>query len=175
MRQQHATGKIPALNSIPNQHVDDDVINIQLPYNSNRPTKPHLWDSNFLPIPLYNSLEHLVLNSKNINESLNYLAKYIGNKNIDTSKANNVEDLKGIGVVVWNLILSIYTLEWDSLYTDKNKNLFRQKVSSMCTSKAISIKNGKKGKKNSTKSASIERLPSLIPAKSVVAITRHIV
>ena len=84
---------------MPTQHIDDDVINIQLLYNLNRSTKPNLQDSNFLPISLHNSLEYLVLDSKNIKESLNCLAKYIGNKNIDTSKSNNIKDLKGIGKV----------------------------------------------------------------------------
>jgi len=48
---------------------------------------------------------------------------------------------------------------------NKNKSLFRQKVSFICILKAIPIKNGKKGGKSSTKLASVERLPSLIPAK----------
>jgi len=96
---------------------------------------------------LYSSLEHLALDFKNIKKSLNCLAKYIGNKNIDTSKANNVEDLKDIGTAAWNLISSIYTSEWDSLYANENKNLFSQKVFFMYTSKAISIKNGKKREK----------------------------
>ena len=50
---------------------------------------------------------------------------------------------------------------------DKNKNLFRQKVSFICTTKAFPTKNNKKERKNSTKSASIERLPPPIPAKSL--------
>ena len=62
-------------------------------------------------------------------------------------------------------MLAIYTSEWDSLYMDNNKNLFRQKVSFICTPKTIPIKNGKKGGKSSSKLANIERLPSPIPAK----------
>ena len=34
-------------------HIDDMVINIQLPYNPNAPTKPELWDGSFHPISLY--------------------------------------------------------------------------------------------------------------------------
>jgi len=48
---------------------------------------------------------------------------------------------------------------------DNNKNLFRQKVSFICTPKTIPIKNGKKGGKSSSKLANIERLPSPIPTK----------
>ena len=106
------------------------------------------------------------MDSKNIKKSLNCLAKYISNKNIDTNKANNVKDLKGIDTVAWNLILSIYTSGWDFLYADENKNLFKQKVSFIYILKAISIKNSKKGEKSSTKLVSIERLPPSILAKS---------
>ena len=109
MRQQCAIEKTPALNSTSNQCVNNDVINIQLPYNPNRLTKSDLWDGNFLSISLHGLLEHLALDSKNIKESLNCLTKYISNKNINTSKANNTEDLKDIGTAAWNLISSIYT------------------------------------------------------------------
>ena len=38
--------------------------------------------------------------SKNIKKSLDCLAKYIGNKKIDTSKANDIKDLRDIGTAV---------------------------------------------------------------------------
>ena len=41
---------MPALNSTPIQCVDNDIINIQLPYNPNIPTEPELWDGSFHPI-----------------------------------------------------------------------------------------------------------------------------
>ena len=78
-RQQHALEELSALNTMPTQYVDDDIINIQLPYNPNRPTKPDLWDGNFQPIFLHGSLEHLSSDFKNIKELLICLAKYIGN------------------------------------------------------------------------------------------------
>ena len=36
------------------------------------------------------------------------MTKYITNKEIDSSKANDLEDFKGIGEAVWNFISSIY-------------------------------------------------------------------
>jgi len=63
-------------------------------------------------------------------------------------------------------MMAIYTSEWDSLYMNENKNLFRQKISFMCIPKTIPIKNGKKGEKNSTKPVSIEILPPPISTKS---------
>jgi len=36
------------------------------------------------------------------------MAKYIANKQVDSAKSNNLEDFKGIGEVIWNLISSVY-------------------------------------------------------------------
>jgi len=56
---------------------EDDVINIQLPYNPQAPTEPKLWSGSFHPISLHSSIEHFASDSKNIKVSLNFLAKYI--------------------------------------------------------------------------------------------------
>jgi len=56
-------------------HTDDTVINIQLPYDPSAPTEPKLWDGSFHPISLHSSMEHLALDSKNIKDSLNFMAK----------------------------------------------------------------------------------------------------
>jgi len=77
---QHGNTNIPTLKSTPPQCVDDDVINIQLPYNPNIPMELKLWDGNFYSILLHRSLKHLVSNSKNIKDSLNFVVKYISNK-----------------------------------------------------------------------------------------------
>ena len=50
---------------------------------------------------------------------------YIDNKSINTNKANDIEDLKGIGEAAWNLVISIYSSGRDSLHADSNKNSFR--------------------------------------------------
>jgi len=53
---QHVSNKVPALNSsCPTCINNDDVINIQLPYDPNHSTEPELWDSNF---HCYGTLEH---------------------------------------------------------------------------------------------------------------------
>ena len=58
--------------------------------------EPELWDSNFYPISLYGSLEHLASNANNIKKSLAHMAKYIENKKIEMSKSNNIKDFKSI-------------------------------------------------------------------------------
>ena len=89
-----------ALISTPSQHVDDDVINIQLLYNSNVPMESELWNKSFYPISLYRSLKHLVSDVKNIKNSLNSVARYISNKQIDPKCSNNIQDFKGINETV---------------------------------------------------------------------------
>jgi len=39
------------------------------------------------------------------------MAKYIQNKKINTSKSNNVTDLKDIDKAAWNFLLAVYNLE----------------------------------------------------------------
>ena len=56
---------------------EEDVINIQLPYDPNAPTDPELWSGAFHPISLHGSIEHFASNAKSIKVSLNFLAKYI--------------------------------------------------------------------------------------------------
>ena len=102
----------PALNSSSissSLYIDNNnVINIQLLYNSNRSTEPDLWNGNFHPISLYGLLKHLVSNADSIRKSITYTAIYIKNKNIETAKSNDIKDFKGISKVAWELISSIY-------------------------------------------------------------------
>jgi len=81
-------------------HADNMVINIQLPYNPSTSTEPELWDGSFHCILLHSSMEHLASDLKNIKDSLNFIAKYISNKQVDLSKSNDLEDFHGIGKAV---------------------------------------------------------------------------
>jgi len=56
------------------------------------------------------------------------MTKYITNKKIDSSKANDLEDFKDIGEVVWNFISSVYEANWDVLSTDDNSISLRRKI-----------------------------------------------
>ena len=85
----HSQTTHPALGSL---HIEDMVININLLYDPNAPTEPELWNRNFHPISLHSLMEHLALDSKNIKDSLNFIAKYISNKQVNSSKTNDLED-----------------------------------------------------------------------------------
>ena len=144
-----------------------NIINIQLPYNTNQPTEKDLWDGNFQTISLYSLLEHFLSDSKYIKKSFTCIAKYIGNKNIDINKSNDIIELKGIGKAAWMFLSAFYNLGQDLLFANKNKNSFRQNVSHKFTPKTNSIIIRKKGEKNMDKLVSIERLSPPILAKSL--------
>jgi len=108
-------------------------------------------------------LEHLFSDIKCIKKFLIHIAKYINNKSVDINKSNDIIDLRNINDTAWKFITSIYNLGWDLLFTNKNNNFFRQKVASKFTPKTNPVKTGKM---STNKLVSIERLFSLIPAKS---------
>jgi len=101
-------------------------------------------------------MEYLASNAKNIKDSLNSMAKYISNKQIDSSKANEVGEFNGIDKAIWNLISLVYNANWNSLNADKQSNSLRRKISAKFTLK-IQPAIGKNNKEvNKPKSAQIE-------------------
>jgi len=96
----------------------DDIINIQLLYDPHAPTEPELWSSSFHPISLHGSIEHFASDSKNIKTTLNFLAKYIQNKNVNGVKVNDLINFDGMGNTIWNFISAVYAAKWDALFTD---------------------------------------------------------
>jgi len=146
-------------------HVDDAVINIQLQYDLNTLMEPDLWDGSFHPISLHGSIKHIALNSKNIKDSLNFIAKYITNKQVNLAKSNDLEDFKSIGEAIWNLISSVYQSKWDSLIADKNTIFLRKKILDKLTPRIILLSNCNNKTVDKPIPASIEKILPLIPAK----------
>jgi len=105
-RQQHVENVGLAINN--KTAGNDNMFNIQLNYNINQALDSESWDSNFYAISLYSSMEHLVLDIKNIKKSLIRMHKYILGKFIDGNNANNVKDLEGINMATWEFITSFY-------------------------------------------------------------------
>jgi len=129
------------------------------------PTELELWDGSFHPILLHGSLEHLASNSKNIRESLNHVAKYISNKQIDPKKSNDVEDLKDVGKAVWNLISFVYQSSWNLLYTDNNSATLRQKVALKFTSKVRSCCQQQQWQQVQISPSEYQKTPSPYPSE----------
>jgi len=116
---------------------DDNVINIQLPYDPNGPIEPDLWSGNFQFISLYGSVKHIALNLKNIKQLLNFMAKYISNKKVNPKSSNDLNDFDGIGDAVWNFLSSVYQSSWDSLYTDNHSKSLREKILAKLTPRVV--------------------------------------
>jgi len=148
------------------QNEESAFFNIPLPYDPDAPADPEIWGGNFHPVSLHGSIEYLASDVKNIKDSLKFMTKYITNKKIDSSKANNLEDFKGIGEVVWNFISSVYEANWDVLSTDNNFTSLRRKIVSKFTFR-MQLTSQRANKENKGPFlASIKRLPLPIPAKS---------
>ena len=73
------------------------------------------------------------------------MARYISNKKINPSKANDLKDFNGIGNSIWNFISLVYQANWDSLHTDNQTMTLRTKISSKFTPK-ITLNSGKSNK-----------------------------
>ena len=46
------------------------------------------------------------------------MARYILNKKVNSSKANELQDFKGIGDSIWNFLSAVYQANWDLFYMD---------------------------------------------------------
>ena len=90
---------------------EDEVINVQLPYDPQAPTKPELWSRLFHPISLHSSIKHFASDTKNIKVTLNFLAKYIQGKQVNGNKVNDLDDFDGMGDAIWNFISSVYAFK----------------------------------------------------------------
>jgi len=120
-------GKQQQCDAAPNDD-DDNIINIQLPYDPNSPTEPELWSGNFHLISLHGSIEQIASDTKSIKDSLNFMVRYILNKKINSHNANDLSDFDGIGDSIWNFISSVYQANWDAFYTDNNTTTLRAKI-----------------------------------------------
>ena len=54
-------------------------------------------------------MKHLDSDIKNIKKLLFRMEKYILGKCIDSSKANDIKDLEGLGKIAWEFISALYT------------------------------------------------------------------
>jgi len=96
------------------------------------------------------------------------LAKYIQGKQVNSNKANDLDDFDGMGDAIWNFISSVYVSKWDALFTDQKTNNLRSKIASKFT--PCTPPPNDNSKKDTPKSTpiSINKAPplSLLPAKS---------
>jgi len=145
---------------------EDDMINIQLPYDPNALTKLQLWSGSFHPISLHGSIEHLAHDTNSIKATLDFMAKYIRNKSVNDIKANNITEFEGMSDTIWNFISSVYEAKWDSLHTDQSTNTLRSKILSKFTPRTPLAKgNGNKEIPKSTP-VTVNKAPPPLPPLS---------
>ena len=149
---------------------EENVFNVQLPYDINAPVEPELWSGSFHPISLHGSIEHVASDFQNIKVTLNFLTKYIQNKQVNGNAINDFSDFDGMGDAIWNFISSVYGAKWDGLHTDKKSNTLKAKISSKFSPRLpVQTPNGN-NKKETQKSTpvTINKAPPLppLPAKS---------
>ena len=168
--QQVSTRPLGGNNEANSTHVqhEDDIINIQIPYDLHAPIEPELWSGSFHPISLYRSIEHFASDSKNIKVTLNFLAKYILNKQVNGNMANDLSDLNSMGNAIWNFISVVYRAKWDVLYTDNKTNTLKAKISSKFTPRTLTLNGNNKKDLPKPTPATINKAPPLppLPAKS---------
>jgi len=108
-------------------------------------------------------IEHFASDAKNIKVTLDFMAKYITNKQVSSSKVNDLNDFDGMGDAIWNFISSVYEAKWDSLHTDKKTNTLRAKISSKLTPRAMPNKNNNKKEIAKPVPISIKKVPPPFP------------
>jgi len=148
---------------------EESIINIQLPYNPHAPTEPDLWSGSFHPISLHSSIKHFASDSKSIKDSLNFMSKYITNKQVNGEEVNDLKDFDGMGDAIWNFISSVYGAKWDALHTNDNTNTLKMKISSKFTQRVTPNKINNKKKIAKPVFISIEKAlppPPLLSTKS---------
>ena len=160
-RQQRVPTAGPTLNTT----AGVNVFNVQLNYDPDQALDPDSWDGNFHAVSLHGSMEHLASDALNIKESLLRMCKYILGKSIESNKANEVEDFKGIGKAMWEFVSAIYESHWDNFFVDNNNMTFRSKVRSKFNLQVNKLQESNKGKET-MKPTFVSSLPPPILAKS---------
>ena len=148
-------------------HHENSVINIQLPYNPHALMELDLWSGSFHPISLHGSIKHFALDSKSIKDSLNFMSKYIANKQVNGKEVNDLKDFDGMGDAIWNFISLVYKAKWDTLHMDNKANTLRTKILSKFTPRVMPNSNRKEISK--TVPMSIEKAP---PAPSLLLLAK---
>jgi len=88
------------------------------------------------------------------------MANYIRSKKVLKGKANNILELNGFSKAAWSFISSIYKSGWDFLYTNKENNSFRNRISNKFSSKVPKTNVSSSSNKSKDKAAEIIKLSS---------------
>ena len=91
------------------------------------------------------------------------MAKYIQNKQVNSGKVNDLNNLNGMGDAIWNFISAVYAAKWDALYTDQKSNMLRTKILSKFTPRIPSTKDNVNKETPKLVPVTINKAPPLPP------------
>ena len=140
-------------------------MNVLILYNINQLVEPNTWDGEAYLISIFGTIEFLEIDFKNMSTSLLHMTNFIRNRDVESNKVNDVNQLQGFGQIVWEFISSIYQSGWDTLTTNKNNKMIRQNIVSKISPKINSIKSIKRAKQSKDRQVEVVKIPSLILAR----------
>jgi len=120
-----------SLKEVPN-HATSSNIDISMepsppkviPYSTNVPADPSLWDGNFMATSLFGTNKFINSNINNIMCSLKYIACFLRQQNVKDWDANSISQLAPFGKSAWDFVSAILKSGWDTL-TTANKSSIR--------------------------------------------------
>ena len=121
-----------AFNSAPSGEIDvssEPSPPLVIPYSSNVPANPSLWDGNFTATSLFGTNEFLISDINNITWSLQRMACFLRQWNLEGRNANNIRQLEPFGESAWDFISAIFESGWDVL-TTSSKSSIRSNIAS---------------------------------------------
>lgn len=86
-----------------------------IPYSSNSPADPSLWDGNFGSISLFGTNKFLEGDIRNITRSLSHITTFLKQRNLGENNGNFPTQLIPFGQVAWEFILTTFESGWDSI------------------------------------------------------------
>jgi len=95
-----------------------------IPYSTNVPADPSLWDGNFMVTSLFGTNKFLNSNINNITCSLKCMACFLRQRNVKDRDTNSIRQLDPFGESAWDFVLAIFESGWDTL-TTANKSSIR--------------------------------------------------
>ena len=95
-----------------------------IPYSTNVPADPSLWDGNFTATSLFGTNKFLNSDINNITCSLKHMACFLRQQNVKDQDANNIRQLDPFGKSAWDFVSAIFESGWDTLIT-ANKSSIR--------------------------------------------------
>ena len=117
------TLQTPPQNTEAPNNVTDPVTPSAIPYETNAPADPNLWDGHFGSVSLFGTNEVLQNDARNISCSLIRIAQFIRQRNISNRDGNTITQLNSFGDAAFELFSAIHESGWNKLNTSDNTSI----------------------------------------------------